>query len=111
MHMYNYAIQLPTAYFSNKAFFSADRAHDSQTGGGSWCQKICESTLICTVHITHGTVLKRVQGVPDHKSYVVLFKYYGGGEVDFFEVASNFGVAGGQQLWSGRQCGRATSAG
>ena len=32
------------------------------------------------------------QGVPDHKSYVVLFKYYGGGEVDYFEVASNFGV-------------------
>ena len=32
------------------------------------------------------------QGVPDHKSYVVLFKYYGGGEVDYFEVASSFGV-------------------
>ena len=32
------------------------------------------------------------QGVPNHKSYVVLFKYYGGGEVDYFEVASNFGV-------------------
>ena len=32
------------------------------------------------------------QGVPDHKSYVVLFKYYGGGEVDYFEMASNFQI-------------------
>ena len=32
------------------------------------------------------------QGVPNHKSYVVLFKYYGGGEVDYFEVARNFGA-------------------
>ncbi|CAI8044558.1 Pyridoxal-dependent decarboxylase domain-containing protein 1 [Geodia barretti] len=33
-------------------------------------------------------------GVPNHKSYVVLFKYYGGGEVDYFEVARNFGAQG-----------------
>lgn len=34
------------------------------------------------------------QGVPVHKSYVVLFKYYGGGEVDYFEVASSLQVQG-----------------
>lgn len=33
-------------------------------------------------------------GVPVHKSYVVLFKYYGGGEVDYFEVASSLQVQG-----------------
>ena len=37
-------------------------------------------------------MLRPMQGVPNHKSYVVLFKYYGGGVVDYFKVASNFGV-------------------
>lgn len=38
--------------------------------------------------------LPHCQGVPVHKSYVVLFKYYGGGEVDYFEVASSLQVQG-----------------
>ena len=46
----------------------------------------CFLSHVC-IHVLHIS-----QGVPSHKSYVVLFKYYGGGEVDYFEVARNFGV-------------------
>lgn len=45
----------------------------------------CVSLLCCLPHC---------QGVPVHKSYVLLFKYYGGGEVDYFEVASSLQVQG-----------------
>ena len=46
--------------------------------------------ILTKLRVTYNLSLS--QGVPNHKSYVVLFKYYGGGEVDYFEVAKNFGV-------------------